>query len=201
MRWSPPAAPARIVRGYRVFYTTGSVTNTLTVGNASATSAEVSGLTLGVQYSITVQAFADFPSPNSTADSIMLNGKSKNMNAVAKINDHHCVSIDFPAPGTPQSVSVTTRSSSSLVVQWSSPISGVNGYEVSYSPVEGAESCDGVPGGVVMVERATTFSHTLNNLEAYTEYSITVRARGTDGLGAPSTPGTGRTDADGELEE
>ena len=178
-----------------MFYTTGSTTNTLTVDNASATSAEVSGLTLGVQYSITVQAFADFPSPNSTADSIMLNGKSKNIIAVVKMI------ITVPALGTPQSVSVTTRSPSSLVVQWSSPISGVNGYEVSYSPVEGAGSCDGVPGGAVMVERATTFSHILSNLEAYTEYSITVRARGTDGLGAPSTPRTGRTTADGKLEE
>lgn len=70
---------------------------------------------------------------------------------------------------------------------------------MSYSPVEGA--CDGVPGGAVMVERATTFTHTLSNLQAYTEYSITVRARGADGLGSPSTARTGRTAADGKLEE
>lgn len=62
-----------------MFYTDGSTTNTL---NASTTAAVVHGLTLGVQYSITVQAFADFPSPNSTADIITLNGKSKNQIAV-----------------------------------------------------------------------------------------------------------------------
>ena len=42
----------------------------------------VRGLTLGVQYSITVQAFADFPSPNSTAATIMLNGETKSKSAV-----------------------------------------------------------------------------------------------------------------------
>ena len=75
VRWSPPADG--LVRGYRVFYTDGSTTNTLTVGSTMTTAAVVHGLTLGVQYSITVQAFADFPSPNSTADTITLNGKSK----------------------------------------------------------------------------------------------------------------------------
>lgn len=107
--------------------------------------------------------------------------------------------INFPAPGTPNIVSVTPLSPSSLRVQWTSPTNGVNGYEVSYSPVEGAESCDGVPGGAVMVEGANTFTHMLTSLEAYTEYSVTVRARGADGLGPPSTPGTGRTTADGKL--
>ena len=65
-----------------MFYTNGPTTNTLVVGSGSATSAVVSGLTLGVQYSITVQAFADFPSQNSTASTIMLNGKSKDVIAV-----------------------------------------------------------------------------------------------------------------------
>ena len=96
-------------------------------------------------------------------------------------------------------MSVTPLSASSLRVQWSSPISEVNGYEVSYSPVEGVESCDGVPGGAVMVEGATTFTSMLTSLEAYIEYSVTVRARGADGLGPPSTPATGRTTADGKL--
>ena len=81
MQWSPPAGPG-LVRGYRVFYTDGSTTNTLTVDGASTTVAMVRGLTLGVQYSITVQAFADFPSPNSTAAAIMLNGETKSRIAV-----------------------------------------------------------------------------------------------------------------------
>lgn len=116
------------------------------------------------------------------------------------MNDSLCIFVNFSAPGTPQSVTVTTLSSSSLLVQWTPLISGVDGYEVSYSPVEG-ESCDGVPGGAVMVEGATTFTHTLSNLQAYTEYSITVRARGADGLGPPSTARTGRTSSDGKFEE
>ena len=80
VRWSPPTGG--LVRGYRVFYTDGSTTNTLTVGNASTTAVVVHGLTLGVQYSITVQAFADFPSPHITADTIILDCGSNNRIAV-----------------------------------------------------------------------------------------------------------------------
>ena len=87
-----------------------------------------------------------------------------------------------------------------LNVAWSpSSDSGVNGYEVSYSPMEGL--CDGVLGGAVMVEGRTTRTYTLTNLQAYTEYSITVRARGADGLGPPSTPRVERTEADSELNQ
>ena len=68
--WTPPAGD---VRGYRVFYRNGSVTNTLTVGDVS--SAVVRELTLGVEYSIIVQAFADFPGQNSSTTTITLNGK------------------------------------------------------------------------------------------------------------------------------
>ena len=81
VQWSPPAGPG-LVRDYRVFYTDGSTTNAPTVVGGAFTAAEVSGLTLGVQYSITVQAFADFPSPNSTAATIMLNGETKSRIAV-----------------------------------------------------------------------------------------------------------------------
>ena len=82
VQWSPPAGPG-LIRGYRVFYTDGSTTNAPTVvDGASNTAAMVRGLTLGVQYSITVQAFADFPSPNSTAATIMLNGETKSRTAV-----------------------------------------------------------------------------------------------------------------------
>ena len=55
-------------------YTDGSATNTLTVNNVST--AVIGDLTLGVQYTITVQAFADFPSQNSTADTIALLGEA-----------------------------------------------------------------------------------------------------------------------------
>ena len=71
---------------------------------------------------------------------------------------------------------------------------------MSYSPAEGVGSCDGVPGGAVIVKGANTLTQMLSNLEAYTEYSITVRARGADGLGPPSTPMTERTRVDGKLE-
>ena len=115
------------------------------------------------------------------------------------LSNIYCDFVNFPAPSPPQSVTVNPHSSSMmLVVEWSSPISGVDGYEVSYSPVEG--SCDGVLGGSVMVEGGTTFTYTLGDLQAYTEYSITVRARGADGLGPPSTPSTGRTAPDGKFE-
>lgn len=76
-------------------------------------------------------------------------------------------------------------------------MSEVDGYEVSYSPVEGS-SCDGVLGGSVTVEGGSTSAFTLRNLQAFTAYSITVRSRGSDGLGPTSAAQTERTSTDGE---
>ena len=69
--WTPPAGD---VRGYRVFYSDGSLTRALSVGNVDT--GVVRDLSLGVEYSITVQAFADFPGPNSTADTVTLTGET-----------------------------------------------------------------------------------------------------------------------------
>ena len=69
---------------------------------------------------------------------------------------------------------------------------------MSYSPADG--SCDGVTGGRVTVEGESVRNHNLSDLEAHTEYSITVRARSSDGFGPPSVPRMGTTMADGMLE-
>ena len=77
--WTPSPG---VVRGYRVFYSSNSsVTSTLTVSNV--TTAVVHGLTLGVQYQFTVQTFADFPSQNSSADTVMLIGEAELMQHVS----------------------------------------------------------------------------------------------------------------------
>ena len=73
VRWTPPA-PAGVVRGYRVFYTASGRSDSKIVTVGDVTTAVVQGLTLDVQYSFTVQAFADFPNPNSSETTIMLNG-------------------------------------------------------------------------------------------------------------------------------
>ena len=71
--WTPSPG---VVRGYRVFYSRNStVTSALTVSNV--TTAVVRDLTLGVQYEFTVQAFADYPSQNSSADTVMLTGETE----------------------------------------------------------------------------------------------------------------------------
>ena len=77
--WTPSPG---VVRGYRVFYRSNStVTSTLTVSNV--TTAVVRDLTLGVRYNFTVQAFADFPSQNSSADTVMLTGEAKLVKCVS----------------------------------------------------------------------------------------------------------------------
>ena len=69
---------------------------------------------------------------------------------------------------------------------------------MSYSPADG--SCDGVTGGRVTVEGGSVRNHELSDLEAHTEYSITVRSRSSDGFGPPSVPRMGTTMADSMLE-
>ena len=103
------------------------------------------------------------------------------------------------APRPPQTVTVNPQSPNSLRVSWNASVSdGVSGYEVSYSPVEG--SCEGVVGGIVVVEGGNMLNKVVSGLQAYTEYNITVRARGADGVGPPSAAQTERTMADGMLE-
>ena len=72
----------------------------------------------------------------------------------------------------------------------------MTGYEVSYSPVEG--SCEGVAGGREVVEGGRVLTTSLSGLQAYTEYSVTVRSRNADGFGVPSTARSERTMADSE---
>ena len=105
----------------------------------------------------------------------------------------------FAAPRPPQVVTVNPQSANSLSVSWTASVSdGVDGYKVTYSPVDG--SCEGVVGGIVVVEGGSVMAKVVSGLQAYTEYSITVRARSVDGVGAPSVAQTGRTMAGGMLE-
>ena len=103
--------------------------------------------------------------------------------------------LNTAAASPPQQVTVGSESSSSLSVSWTASVSsGVTGYEVSYSPVDG--SCEGVIGGREVVEGGSTLSTSLRNLQAYTEYSVTVRARNADGFGQPSDVRGRKTMAD-----
>ena len=103
--------------------------------------------------------------------------------------------LQLPAP--PQQVSVVSESATSLTVSWSaSASSGVTGYEVSYSPVEG--SCEGVAEEERWWTRGNVLTISLSGLQAYTEYSVTVRSRNADGFGIPSTATSERTMPDSE---
>ena len=85
-----------------------------------------------------------------------------------------------------------------LVVTWMTELNGgVNGFEVSYSPV--GSFCNGVVGGRKVVEGGGTMTYVLSDLQAYTEYSVSVRARGADGFGQPSAAMMERTQAGSKL--
>ena len=195
--WAPPSGD---VRGYRLFYTSGSVTRTLAVGNV--TSAVVRNVSLGVQYSFTVQAFADFPSQNSSVYTITVNGEEAeamtHSESVEESVYHDFVLSDCADPSPPQSVTVVSESPTTLAVSWTGSVtSGVNGYEVTYSPGDG--SCDGIVGGRVMVEGGSVMNLQLTDLEAYTEYMVAVRSRTAEGFGSTFTAQTRTTMADSML--
>ena len=99
-------------------------------------------------------------------------------------------------PGAPTDVQATTPSSTSILVSWRSPSSGVviDGFEVSFSPVD---SCPEFQGGREVVEGGSVTQHTLRNVKPSTTYIIRVRARGVEGLGPYSVAGMGMTQATG----
>ena len=65
-------------------------------------------------------------------------------------------------------------------------VSGAIGYRLTFAPLEGA--CEGVEGGVVELEAGDVTSHTLKDLEEFTGYSVVVQSRGSEGVGATSSP-------------
>ena len=62
-------------------------------------------------------------------------------------------------------------------------VDNADDYEVIYTPVEGA--CEEVEGGRMFVSEEEV---NLQMLEDGTEYSVTVRSRGGDGVGLTSDP-------------
>ena len=96
------------------------------------------------------------------------------------------------APPPPSDVAVSSISSTELHVTWVPPSVGVTGFFVAFSPVPG--ECSGVQGGNVTLGSDAS-SHTLNALEEFVEYEVTVQSQGVDGIGMPSSPVQGRTEA------
>ena len=86
-----------------------------------------------------------------------------------------------------------TLSANSIMVLWqmAPPSAEVNGIEITYTPVPG--SCDGVQAGRLVIEDGSTTQHSLTGLQEYTEYSIAIRFRGSEGFGQPSHPVQRRT--------
>lgn len=72
-----------------------------------------------------------------------------------------------------------------FLVSWD-VIADAEGYEVTYTPVEGA--CEEVEGGSVLVSEEGVQEVSLQMLEDGTEYSVTVRSQGGDGVGVASDP-------------
>ena len=95
---------------------------------------------------------------------------------------------------TAPSITVNTSSinSTAIPLTWTSAGSVVNSYDVMWTP--GGGECSGVSGGSDSVD-GDTVSHTIEGLEEYTTYTITVTATNDVGS-AISDQATGRTSED-----
>ena len=96
----------------------------------------------------------------------------------------------FAVPGAPpQSVAVTSVNSSSIKVSWGDVLCDqrngeITGYQVNYTSTS--------DDGIVNVTGNQT-SVTLNGLQPYTDYSVSVAAMTVNGTGPFSTPVTNKT--------
>ncbi len=88
------------------------------------------------------------------------------------------------APPPPTNVTASATSSTSIRVSWTNSAStAVIGFLVAFSPSPG--ECEGVEGGNVTLGGIVS-SHTLNGLEEFVQYEVTVHSQGEQGLGVPS---------------
>ena len=89
-------------------------------------------------------------------------------------------------------IDTTSVTSTAIPLTWTSAGSVVNSYDVMWTP--GGGECSGVSGGSDSVD-GDTVSHTIEGLEEYTIYTITVTATN-DVDSVVSDEATGRTSED-----
>ncbi|CAK8684489.1 unnamed protein product [Clavelina lepadiformis] len=153
---NPTSADFQQASEYRVTYSDGGVASqTKPVANIDTKMLQITGLTSNTDYSVTVVAWkSDVISTDDSASS-----------PVATFN-------------RPTGLSATTVTSTSIEISWSAlhttggGSASIAGYVVSWTPASSGGSS---------TEDVTDTSATIDNLQANTDYSITVAAKSTNG--------------------
>ena len=182
--WSQPTGGAPVTE-YIIHYTTTDSSDSadmITGISAGSTSTDITGLTGGDSYTISVEARSGHLSGESGKRTITL-GKSQFMIIPSCIS---CVFIETPEH--PEGV-MAVVGSASVTVSWEA-VADADRYTVTFTRARGDDQQGGCPGGShtasVSVEAPTTTASVdigkdieadvINMLRAYSTYSITVVA-------------------------
>ncbi|XP_076804819.1 uncharacterized protein LOC143448813 [Clavelina lepadiformis] len=152
---NPTTADFQQASEYRVTYSGGGASQTKPVANIDTKMLQITGLTSNTDYSVTVVAWK--------SDVIFTDDSASS--PVTTFN-------------RPTGLSATTVTSTSIEISWSAPhttgggSASIAGYVVSWTPASSGGSS---------TKDVTDTSTSIDNLQANTDYSITVAAKSTNG--------------------
>ncbi|XP_076806341.1 receptor-type tyrosine-protein phosphatase H-like isoform X2 [Clavelina lepadiformis] len=175
VHWDHANDGAQVLTEYRVLYQTGGTTSHQSTADATASSLTIKELAANTHYSVTVVGWKDsavFPDGEIFTDES--NPPITQTTGISK----------------PTGLTVGETTSLSIEVPWSAPSGGnaviVTGYELSWTPADGAGSMTATTDG--------STSTTISGLNSNTEYTIRVTATTSgSGNGDKSDAVTGTT--------
>ncbi|XP_076804893.1 fibronectin-like [Clavelina lepadiformis] len=169
LSWLPPTEDGRAasVDGYRVTWSPPSLDGRSSVDVLLDTAIEVTGLSPNTDYDVTVTTFSSA-------------GEGKESGTITGTTTY----------SKPINVAVEDTTSSSIDITWAAPDDGgdatpIIGYIVSWLPADNT--------GLMAVDGADTLQATIPGLTSNTEYSVSVAARSSPGVGEDSDPESGTT--------
>ena len=188
--------------GYRVMYQQPAFLGSdMQVVNSTVEMADITELHPGVTYNFTVVAFNEIgdSTPSNIASTRTLE-EGMLVNNLSPFNSNKSMFIPFPVPsGYPQNVQALTVSAMEILVTWD-PVpeierrGEIDRYEVQFNQ----SSFDEIPSINYTMTDGPVLMLSLQNLEAFVEYSIAVRAYTSVGAGPFSPIVNNQTFQDGK---
>ena len=200
--WDEPHSNNAPIIGYRVIYRQPTfLGGGVQVVNSTIEMAEITGLHPGVTYDFTVVAFNEIgDSTPSDIASIETLEEGMLVYNLSPFSSYKSMLISFSDPsGYPQNVQALAISSIEILVTWD-PVPEmerrgvIDNYEVQFNQ----SSFDEIPSINYTMTNGSVLMLSLQNLEAFVEYSIAVRAYTSVGAGPFSPIVNNQTFQDGK---
>ena len=182
--WSAPASGAATVTGYDIYYeTTGGSEQSVTV-RAVATEYTLTVLEEERSYNISIVALSNTLPSILTGPILVSLGKQNT--CIILLCGTETFSSTVPAPSSPTNLTSPSQSPTSITLSWEQPAGDVvDRFDIVYT-YQGGCSDYTEPENMATVNDETAREYTLQNLQEFSSYMISVVAVNATGASAPA---------------